>query len=60
MSFTNISSINISHDFGTNSVFLDKKYLCTTESTESIDQWRIQDLTLGGAWTLSTGGGGNH
>jgi len=21
-------------------------------------QWRIQELTLGGAWTLSTGGGG--
>ena len=21
------------------------------------NQWRIQDLTLGGAWTLSTGGG---
>ena len=31
------------------------KYL---SHTVYIRQWRIQDLSLGGAWTLSTGGGG--
>jgi len=30
---------------------------CTTDADDRYIQWRNQDLTLGGAWTLSTGKG---
>ena len=33
------------------------RLLCTEINLNITSQWRIQDLTLGGAWTLSTGGG---